>query len=1120
MQTDGLESQRDKFKQRIAAIAFEEDPLAVYVEFVQWTLDNFDDNDPHSGLSQLLDEATKKFKKDEAYKADLRYLKLWALYANRVSQRSAIGVYSQLWKNGFGVSYSLLYEEYASILEAVGRFEDADQVYRTGVKRHARPIERLKARYTDFRKRHGKKPVIFQDISKTNTAAACSPKQLSSAASRYATMLAPPQPGKPPEKLRFDMTLLYTEKTGEFCFEEARTRSMGLLRKEWPVLPVESLAHPARSSSLTVLRPGEGRFGKRKSMLAGEPTVTINTREALEDVFGMYNSPDRTIRMGSKHAPVKKIEPVAMPQNTTSPPTTLGDGIHKSAGLVVFQPFVDENSDDIKPRKTNKPAFTPFVDLENKTPTQKSRSAFARKDAAPHQNNNLLQDSKKLTERENTSVESIFSQKVFIPESEIQPLPLREAHTEDHGQPRPKTILTHERAKSDHDVGKTSHSVAFRPFVDPGPETSFKVFSRPSEGKSIFTPKLSTMKLSVPPAKQPTFTPYKDPAEDNIQIEPLTEKHQSHVDYDEPEYDEEFDQGNTPHQHEGIDLDQYPEEDDNDYSDDFIDEECQEDVVEPLREELVEMYDGQEVDYHDVPFGGRFGQFSVMTPITERTFEYTSTSHSTFNTPSILSKHAPVIEEEQDSQLEAAQLVPDGADEFEHENEDEARGLHDIHPLRLPSQASISTLTQSTSKLSLVDTLTLSSNFKPSNPCNPFDPPIFQALLSRLNADSHYYDLTTTDHNGYDELQKYAKKNRKTSSSSGGGDASHPLTLNGQKFVVSEKLGEGGFGAVFKARDCGALSDCDSDFEDEDEMEGEEVSMVALKVVKPRNIWEYHVLRRLHSALPPANRRSIVFPHALYAFRDESYLVLDYCPQGTLLDIVNTAESAGVSQQGACLDELLVMFFTIELLRLLEIMHAIGFIHGDLKIDNCLLRLEEVPGGPSSWSSAYRPSGEGGWSYKGLKVIDFGRTIDTRLFPGNQQFIADWETDERDCIEIQQGKPWTFQTDYFGLAGVIYCMFFGKYIQASAIGSSTSPDGKAKFRLTTPLKRYWQTDLWERLFHLLLNPVDVRSDGHMPLSEELGSIRTDMEAWLQANCNRTTGTLKGLLKKVEMSCLR
>lgn len=46
-----------------------------------------------------------------------------------------------------------------------------------------------------------------------------------------------------------------------------------------------------------------------------EPTVTIATKEALADVFGMYNSPERTLRFGpaagSKHAPVHKVEPIA-----------------------------------------------------------------------------------------------------------------------------------------------------------------------------------------------------------------------------------------------------------------------------------------------------------------------------------------------------------------------------------------------------------------------------------------------------------------------------------------------------------------------------------------------------------------------------------------------------------------------------------------------------------------------------------------------------------------------------------------------------------------------------------------------------------------------------------------
>jgi checkpoint serine/threonine-protein kinase len=258
----------------------------------------------------------------------------------------------------------------------------------------------------------------------------------------------------------------------------------------------------------------------------------------------------------------------------------------------------------------------------------------------------------------------------------------------------------------------------------------------------------------------------------------------------------------------------------------------------------------------------------------------------------------------------------------------------------------------------------------------------------------------------------------------------------------------------------------------------------------------------------------VILPHALYAFRDESYLVLDFCRQGTLLDIVNNAVAAGVSQQGACLDELLVMFFSIELLRLLEGIHNIGFIHGDLKIDNCLLRLEDVPGGASAWSSLYQPSGDGGWSYKGLKVIDFGRTIDTRLFPPGQQYIADWAIDDRDCFELRENRPWTYQTDYFGLAGIIYCMLYGKYIQASSIASTTTENGP-RYKISTPMKRYWQTNLWNRVLDVLLNSSSTQQ---LPVSDELKSLRVEMETWLQANCNRTSNTLKGLLKKVEVSC--
>jgi checkpoint serine/threonine-protein kinase len=111
--------QREHFKKRIAASGEEDDPLLVYDQFVQWTLENYPDNDRESGLLELLEETTRKFKDDTSYKTDLRYLKIWSLYAQRVERPATI--YTFLIANEIGTIYAMLYEEYANVLEKDGR---------------------------------------------------------------------------------------------------------------------------------------------------------------------------------------------------------------------------------------------------------------------------------------------------------------------------------------------------------------------------------------------------------------------------------------------------------------------------------------------------------------------------------------------------------------------------------------------------------------------------------------------------------------------------------------------------------------------------------------------------------------------------------------------------------------------------------------------------------------------------------------------------------------------------------------------------------------------------------------------------------------------------------------
>lgn len=116
-----LEKQREKYRARLdAALEEEEDPLAAYHEFVKWTIDNYQQRlIARSGLLELLEEATRRFKDDSAYKSDLRYLKLWSLFASHVEDPTSI--YDFLLTNDIGKIYAQVYEDYAAALEANGR---------------------------------------------------------------------------------------------------------------------------------------------------------------------------------------------------------------------------------------------------------------------------------------------------------------------------------------------------------------------------------------------------------------------------------------------------------------------------------------------------------------------------------------------------------------------------------------------------------------------------------------------------------------------------------------------------------------------------------------------------------------------------------------------------------------------------------------------------------------------------------------------------------------------------------------------------------------------------------------------------------------------------------------
>ncbi|KAL1730348.1 hypothetical protein EV714DRAFT_250325 [Schizophyllum commune] len=1280
------------------------DPIGVYDDFVKWTTSNHDERDANSGLKEILAEATEKFKNDDIAKVDMRYVKFWRSYARLQPRAEAITTYERMMSHGIGTVFSPVYQEAAVLYEQDGRLDDAETLYRKGIKRQARPLDWLRTQYKEFRRRTGRSARKSSSSNAASSSSAPPPRApvpapapapsssssgtvavRSTAAQRYAVMLEPNPPGKRPEKFMFNFALLWTDDGGEFNIAEARARSMGLLDKRWNPPPAsESRLAPGNMPSTSESTGMHTtRTLKRKSIMGGgpEPTMTINTKEALADVFGMYNSPERTMRhaqvAGGKHAPLMKVDitpsiqfekriaelqplPEEIPPSfrpgqasafkpfvdAQPAPRSNSPADNQPKLAAPFQPFVDDSA-------SKSPAFRPFVDNEPAPQSQKKRSklmpyvdpenapraALGSKDTSTDHNplapqKSVLKtkavagDADAPTKPDALSKSSdALTKPVFTPAGAKPALaPLREAFTDDHGLPsqqRPKMGgPTHERAKSyqeqsasedpqsqsqqrapvfsqqsvfsrqpvftpkESGVAPRSRLVeqakvenaftpkqgaagvrgenAFTPKTEnaytprtengytPRTENGFapkteNAFTPTSKGENsfgsaskrenaftprsensysrsenAFTPKEEVVFKPKPAAveRKAAFSIFRDPEPEEAPPAPKVVEIES--DEEEQAQEAEEEQAQEP------DLSRHAEDEVNehlpdDYSGDFeYDDNEEELAVDPDQEYSTppprEMplpedgYSEYDANHQPVPYS-RCGPVTIMTPIAERTLEFT---RSTFDgTPSRNRlAHVPEDDDEDYDFRELADEVIGEEDEGEEEDErtrEEQEQDEDMQHIQ-----------EKTGTLSLADSLRV--NFP--NPCNPFDPEVVTSLLSLIPSDDQFHDLAGEHGRNLDELQKFAKKSRKTSGNPGGAGlldvgARFPVCLAGQRFSVVEKIGEGAFGAVFKAEDRGMRGDDeDEDEDDEDlDLDDDEVSVVALKVVRPRNLWEYHVLRRLHQTLPVPLRPSIVLPHALFAYRDESFLVLEYAPHGTLLSVVNKAANAGFSQQGGMLDELLVIFFTTELLRLLEGMHRAGFIHGDLKIDNVLVRMEDVPGGASKWDGAYSPTGAGGWACKGVKLADFGRAVDTRLFPRSQRFLADWEVKECDCPEIREGRPWTYETDYFGLAGIAYCMLFGKYISPEAV-TVVEVDGEDRRRIATPLKRYWQGEMWNQLFDVLLNPRMVREDGELPLCDEIGAIREEMEEWLQRNCNRAGNTLKGLLKKVELACLR
>ena len=236
---------------------------------------------------------------------------------------------------------------------------------------------------------------------------------------------------------------------------------------------------------------------------------------------------------------------------------------------------------------------------------------------------------------------------------------------------------------------------------------------------------------------------------------------------------------------------------------------------------------------------------------------------------------------------------------------------------------------------------------------------------------------------------------------------------------------------------------------------------IVLKVQKPKNVWEFYIASELHRRL--ANSKDSQWFMSIprcFVYNDGSIFVSERHPY-SLLDVCNKVPQL----DGQAVREVLAAYFGIELLIILEKLHQAKIIHGDIKPDNFLVqRIPTVNIQASSASDMFSSINPA------LILIDFGISVDMSLFPQGTEFTHAFEAKDIRTPEMIEGKKWSYQVDYFGVASILYTLLFGSYMKMNKNAEGLyMPQGQ--------MKRWWSATVWNSFFKSFLN---IESSSSLP----------------------------------------
>ncbi|KAJ5101611.1 hypothetical protein NUU61_003833 [Penicillium alfredii] len=1145
---------RQEYEGELQSIVESDDPLDVYDRYVKWTLNAYPSAQatPESGLLQLLERATKSFLSSSHYKNDPRYLRLWLHYI-RLFSDAPRETFAFLARHHIGEGLALFYEEFAAWLEGAGRWAQADEVYRLGVDREARPVERLARKYDEFQQRYEQRP---QDAGPSSPALPTVRPALAAKMDPFAPsdISADPQASRPSPSTGGGAKTK-SGKPKMSIFSDSDSGSASQPATSGPTKGWESIGsmQERKKENQVEAKPWAG-----ETLKAGKKSGPTQKMAIFRDEFNP-NLPTQ-----------EPVQPKPVPEHHVREAVNPRTGRRERVFVDLEAVYPDHNNPaheiSFEELRAMKRGWIGKNWCSQKEPLQQISGNVGGADGQPGK------------------------PKAATPDQELPE------------QLNQKLKIDEQTQSYDQDGAPEGKSGKARRFKVKGETQTVKMkFDSPTGSK-----------VRRKSTREPTMTMHTRAATDEIYSifnQPLKAETEDAADslcdsdYEDEDYTSAGDSTGTGHISAA--------------SSDFGDDETHTfhksyDDTEYTDTTRAESVDGGEwtefTASRDIPAidaadtvsqsavsDGAASGSAQGTPGRERFVpempEDYDPPYGPYRDPAIMAQNrlpfmTPIVEQTESS----VSMTAARANLYNAKTPSKPRspGMPPMGDLLLSSPLGAATPYQGDHTVGSTSDVPFSPTaFKALAPklrrreaiikdtqCNPTDKGVRNTILNSLDpplASYMGYHGHVEDSNYASVIQKFVKNHSRRSKSGDDEEFDTPiLEFPGaeRSYIIRRELGAGAYAPVYLAESVDSLESYNSDSDDENagrdsqptKPKPNEKPRYPFEAVKvehgPSSAWEFYMLRAAHDRLEQSSNHtratdSIVRAHELHVHRRESFLVEDYRGQGTLLDLVNIIRNEYNADGG--LDEALAMFFSVELFRTIEGLHANGILHGDIKADNCLVRLEEPnpnelpakalslldlgadesPTDPRE-SIHYAPSGAHGWQNKGLALIDFGRGIDMNAFSPAVQFIADWETGTHECNEIREMRPWTHQIDLYGIAGTIHVLLFGKYIESTPVRTSTGlADPVVRtYRIRESLKRYWDRELWADVFDLLLNPgaerwvsmerehgaVDTSSapsSPHpiLPVLHSMRHVRRNMEEWLLANAEKKGLALQ--LRKIE-----